>query len=183
MADPADFQRLLGDLMRLGTVASIDRTAGTCRVAIGDLETGDIPWLAARSGGTRIWSPPSIGEQVLVLCPEADTAAGLVVGSLSSDAHPAPADDESSLAEYADGARIGYDPVAHALTATLPAGATVTIDAAGGLTFKGNVRIDGDVDLQGKLTATGDVVADGKSLKQHRHKDVQPGSGVSGMPQ
>lgn len=39
------------------------------------------------------------------------------------------------------------------------------------------------VNLNGKMVATGDVVANGISLDNHKHKDVQPGSGSSGGPE
>jgi phage baseplate assembly protein V len=184
MADPADTQRLIGDLAREGVVVSVDHATGTARVQFADdLTTGDIPWLASRAGSTRTWSPPSPGEQVVVLAPEADTARGMIIGSLSSDDHPHPANDASTLTEYEDGARVGYDPVAHALTAILPGGATVRIDADGGLTIKGDVAVDGDIRSTGTITADTDVVGAGKSLKDHVHLGVQAGGAVSGKPQ
>jgi len=184
MADPADIQRLIGDLAREGTVVSVDLEAGTARVQFAeDLTTGDIPWLCTRNGRTRIWSPPSHGEQVLVLAPEADTARGIIIGSLSSDAHPHPANDDSTLTEYQDRARIGYDPKTHTLTAVLPAGATVRIDADGGLSFKGDVAVDGDIHATGTVTGDADVVGGGKSLKGHVHTKVQAGGAISGPPQ
>ena len=184
MATPADIQRLIGDLAREGVVVSVDHAAGTARVEFAEeLTTGDIPWLEGRAGSTRTWSPPAIGEQVLVLAPEADTARGIIIGSLSSDAHPHPANDGSTLTEYEDGARIGYDPDAHALTAILPGAATVRIDADGGLFLTGPVTVDGDITSTGTITADADVVGAGKSLKNHVHLGVQPGSAVSGKPQ
>lgn len=182
MADPADLQRLLGDLAREGTVVSVDHASGTCRVAIGALVTGDIPWLAHRAGETRLWSPPSIGEQVAVLAPEADTARAIVIGSLSSDANPAPAGDASIALVFGDGARLSYDPDAHRLEIALPAGATVRIDAESAH-IAADVTIDGDVDVQGTITASADVVGAGKSLKGHKHTGVQTGGGISGAPQ
>ncbi len=184
MADPADIQRLIGDLAREGTVVSVDHATGSARVRFADdLTTGDIPWLAARAGATRTWSPPSVGEQVVVLAPEADTARGMIIGSLSSDAHTHPASDGSSLTEYEDGARVGYDPATHALTAVLPGGATVRIEAGGGLTIKGDVTVDGDIRSNGTITAETDVVGAGKSLKGHVHLGVQAGGALSGKPQ
>ena len=181
--DPRDTQRLIGDLAREGTIASVDLENGTCTVQIADeLTTGDIPWLCSRVGKTRVWSPPSVGEQVLVLAPEADTERGIVIGSLSSDAHPHPANDGSTLIEFEDGARIYYDPAAHQLAYELPAGATATITAET-VRLLANVRIEGDVDLVGKLSASDDVVAAGKSLKDHRHTNVQAGGAISGPPQ
>lgn len=179
----ADTQRLIGDLIREGVVASVDLDAGTARVAFAEeLTTGDIPWLALRAGSTRTWSPPAVGEQVVVLAPEADTARGIIIGSLSSDTNPNPASDTSTLTEYKDGARIGYDPASHALTAVLPSGATVRIDAGGGLTLKGDVTVDGDIRSTGTITADTDVVGGGKSLKSHTHGGVQSGGAFSGPP-
>ena len=188
MADPADIQRLLGDLARLGTIDSVDTAAGTARVRIGELVTGDIPWLATRAGATRTWSPPSKGEQVLVLSPEGDLAGGLIVGALSSDAHPAPASDGSTLTEYEDHARIGYDPAAHTLTADLPEGATVILNASGGIRIKGDVEIEGGLSLSGQLYAQQaihsdeDVSAGTVSLQHHVHDKVQAGAAKSGTP-
>ncbi len=184
MVEHADTQRLVGDLAREGVVVSVDRAAGTARVQLADeLTTGDIPWLAGRAGSTRTWSPPAIGEQVMVLAPEGDTARGVIIGSLSSDAHPNPANDASTLTEYEDGARIGYNPETHALIAILPAGATVRIDADGGLSLKGDMTVDGDIKSTGTITADTDVIVAGKSLKNHVHIGVQAGGALSGKLQ
>lgn len=180
MADPADIQRLIGDLAREGTVVSVDLDAGTARVQFSDdLTTGDIPWLCGRAGKTRVWSPPSVGEQVAVLCPEADTARGILIGSLSSDAHPHAAQDGSTRIDFEDGSWFGYDPGSGDLTGVVVGKVTIT---AAGLRLVGPVAIEGDVDLQGTMIATGDVVAAGKSLKTHTHTGVQPGAAFSGPP-
>ena len=163
---------------------SIDRAAGTARVEFGDnFVSGDIPWLAPRAGKTRIWSPPSVGECVLVLAPEADATRAIIVGSLSSSANPHPAQDGSTLAEFEDGATISYDPESHALMAYLPDDATVMVVARGGLHFTGDVTVDGDIHSTGTVTGDADVVGAGKSLKGHLHKNVQAGAALSGPPQ
>ena len=183
MADPADIQRLIGDLAREGTVVSVDLDAGTVRVEFADdLTTGDIPWLCGRAGKTRVWSPPTPGEQVTVLCPEGDTARGIVIGSLSSDAHPHAASDGSTRIDFEDGTWIGYDPGTRELTAILGTDGKITIVAPGGIRLTGPVTIEGDIDLQGGMNATGDVVAAGKSLKTHTHTGVQAGGAFSGPP-
>ncbi len=176
MTTPADTLRLLGDLAREGVVESVNLSAGTARVRFGDLITGDIPWLSPRAGKTRIYAAPSIGEQVVVLSPEGRTSAAIIIGSLSSDQHPHPADDESVVLEFEDGAWLGYDPVEHSLIARLPAGSFVQV-TADDIYLRGNVHVDG------QITATGDVVGAGKSLKGHVHLNVQPGQGLSGKPQ
>lgn len=50
--------------------------------------------------------------------------------------------------------------------------------------WEGDIIITGDVEIKGNLTVTGgDVVADGVSLKHHRHQEVSPGAGLSGEPE
>lgn len=184
MADPADIQRLVGDLFREGLVASVDHATGTCTVEFADdLTTGDIPFLSPRMGGVRIWLPPSIGEQVLVAAPEGDAARGLVIGSLASDARPHIGRTQGVLVDFGDGAMFGYDPVEHSLTIVLPSDGKAAIVANGGLSIKGPVTIDGAVEVTGKLTASEDVVGGGKSLKSHLHTKVQAGAAISGPPQ
>lgn len=177
MARTIDPDAAAGEILRLGTIASVDHANATCTVECGDMLTGDIPWIAQRAGKVRHWSPPAIGEQCLLLAPEGDLAAGLAVVGLYSDACPPPsANPDIVLVEYDDGAVISYDQATHALTAILPAGATARIEADGGIAIRGDVTIDGDV------TVSGDVVADGISLRSHRHGDVQGGTAQSGGP-
>lgn len=180
----SDFQRLLGDLIREGLVVSVDRDAGTARVELADdLTTGEIPWLAPRVGKTRIWSPPSEGESVLVLAPEADINRGIIIGSLSNRANPHAANDRSTLALFEDEARIGYDPVGHHLSIILPVSATIEIVADGGASLKGDLDVDGVIRSTKTIIAEQDVVGGGKSLKGHLHTMVQPGKAVSGPPE
>ncbi|HWJ69130.1 MAG TPA: phage baseplate assembly protein V [Sphingobium sp.] len=183
MSAKPDIQRLVGDIVRAGLIASVDHAARRCTVEIGDLETGPLPWLAFRAGRLRIWSPPSVGEQCVLICPEGDTNAGIVLLGLYCDAFDAPDSSPDIIKlEFEDGTAISYDMAAHTLTISLASGGTATIDAPGGITINGPVTINDDVTLNGKLTASDDVIADGKSLKGHMHSGVQPGSGQSGAP-
>ena len=166
--------RLIGDLIREGVV--IARNGALCRVRIGDIETPDIPWLAGRAGKATIWSPPSIGEQVIVLCGEGDLARAIVLPGLFSDVHPAPAADDSFHVTFDDGCWIGYDPAKGEAMVALGDGTRFEV-------APGKVRITADVEVTGKITATDDVIGGGKSLKDHKHTLVQPGQGVSGAPQ
>ncbi|MCW2391946.1 phage baseplate assembly protein V [Sphingobium sp. B11D3A] len=189
MRNPSDLEQMTGEVIQLGAIASVDPANATCTVAIGEITTGELPWLAQRAGGVRSWSPPTVGEQCVVLAPEGDLANGLVVLGLYSNAHPAPSTN-SDLVQLAlnDGAVIEYNQAAHALSATLPAGGTAQIEAPGGIAIKGNVAIEGDISLEGDismsgtLTAEQDVLADGKSLKSHRHSGVTAGAAQSGPP-
>lgn len=183
VSDLNDPRRLIGNLMRLGTIESLDLAQGTVRVRVGEIVTGDIPFAAPRAGAVRIWSPPSIGEQVMLFCPEGDVEAGVILGALFCDAHPAPTADASCLIDFPDGTRITYDPAGHKLSIAIGGGGAAEITAPGGLTLNADVRINGKLDATGKITSADDVIGGGKSLKGHKHLQVQPGSGVSGTPQ
>ena len=181
---PAD----LSELIRRGSVASVDLAAATCTVRYGNpddedggAETPPIRWLALRAGKTRSWSPPSVGEGAIVLAPDGQIAAAIALVGIPQDGFEAPGDTLAELVEYEDGARVGYDPVAHALTAILPAGASALVEAPQ-ITLRGDVTIEGNIALSGQMTATGDVTAGGVSLQSHKHDGVQPGGGQTGAP-
>lgn len=181
---PAD----LASVIRIGTVLEVDLAEARCVVRFGDpddpdpAQTGPIRWLTPRAGLTRVWSPPSVGEQVLLVCPDGQIGAAVALPGIVRDTFPPVGNSTAELIEFADGARITYDPEASALTAELPAGGTAEIIADGGITLRGDVTIVGNVSVSKKLTAAEDVVADGVSLKTHKHKDVQAGSALSGPP-
>lgn len=188
---PAD----IAALIRIGTIVSVDLEAARCVVRYGDPEddavaqTPPIRWLAMRAGQTRTWSPPSVGEQVLLLAPDGQIGAAVAVMGLVQDAFPPLSSTTAEMIEFADGARITYDAEAGELKAQLPAGATAEIDAPGGITLRGNVTIEGDVSITGTvdvsdtLTAANDVVADGISLTDHLHGLVKAGTEKSGKPE
>jgi phage baseplate assembly protein V len=90
-----------------------------------DCETPPIRWLALRAGKTRHWSPPSTGEEVVLLCPDGQIGSGGLLG-LNNDTAPrrAPTPNWSHTKTAPDRLR----PVTHALTALLE-GATATPEA------------------------------------------------------
>jgi phage baseplate assembly protein V len=191
---PEDIPADLATLVRIGTVTAVDLASARCTVRYGDPdddepgETPPIRWLTARAGATRVWSPPSIGEQVLLLSPGGQVGSAIALTGIVQDAFPALGSSEAEMIEFADGARITYDAQAGALTAILPAGATAEIEAPGGIILRGPVTIEGDVTIEGAVdvsetvTAADDVIAAGKSLKSHRHTAVAAGSSQSGPP-
>lgn len=125
-----DLIRRIENLVRAGTVAEVDLVGTRCRVQSGGLTTNWLSWYSTRSGAVRRWSPPTVGEQCIVLSPGGDTAGGLVIYGFSSDANPASGDQASvDSTTYSDGAVISYDQASHTLTATLPAGGSAEIVA------------------------------------------------------
>ena len=175
----AELDRKAEQAVRIGRVAELDAGAARVRVAIGDLTTAWLPWLAARAGADRAWSAPEPGEQVVVLTPAGRGEQAVVLAGLYAEAHPAPADAATvHRMVYADGAVIEYDRAAHALRALLPGGGTARIEAPGGVTIVGDLTVTGRIDAAGDVTAGGGV-----SLLEHRHTNVQTGGGLSGPPQ
>lgn len=182
--------RHLSNLIRLGAIAAVDLAAARVRVATGQLTTDWIPWVVHRAGTTVAWSAPSVGEQVLVLCPEGDPAGAVALCGLYSDAIPAPSSSAAqTVLVFHDGAILRYDADAHALDAVLPGGGKVNVTADGGitlngpLTVNGQTQINGDTTIQGKATASTDVVGGGISLKGHKHSGVQSGGALTGAAQ
>ncbi|MBK4725028.1 phage baseplate assembly protein V [Pantoea agglomerans] len=125
----SDTQRLLRNLIRIGTVASVNLADGTCRVDTGNNTTAWLQWLTARAGNTRSWNAPSVGEQVLVLCLGGELDTAFVLTGIYSDDNPAPSASADAMHwSFNDGAVIEYEPATGALSAT--GIKTATIEAA-----------------------------------------------------
>lgn len=178
--------RLIGDLVRVGVIDSVDLAAGKAIVSFGAQTTPPIDWLMA-VGDTTIWIPPTVGQQVAVICPEADPEQGFIVSGLPSSAMAPLFLGRKNAIRFSDGAEIRYDPDAGQLNVETPG--KVTLVAPGGVLIQGDTTIDGaveitgDVHTPGTITGDTDVVAAGKSGKGHKHTGVTAGSGVSGGPQ
>lgn len=164
------------DNLRLGTVFAVDLATRMAGVRIGGIDTPWIEFATARAGKTKIWLPPSIGEQVEVVLPDGDWEAAYIGRSLFSDANPAPSDKPGGLILFEDGSTVAYDPVAHHLEILLAQSAKAKLVAPDGF------EIIGDVTVNGKIEATGDVTSGAISLQNHKHSGVQAGSAQSGKP-
>lgn len=200
----------IAQIVRVGTVVGVDLPGALCEVEIGDpddesVTSAQVQWGVIRAGETIVWSPPSIGEQLLLFCPDGDIAQAVPFGALYSDEFPAPGDGAREFVRFADGAEIGYDPDSNHYDITLPDGATTELRSTGGvsiigdvsiegtldvtgniageasLSVEGNASVQGKADVQGEVTA-GDVIGGGKRLSTHTHTGVTSGSGTSGPP-
>ncbi|SFT96147.1 phage baseplate assembly protein V [Halomonas saccharevitans] len=206
----AELLRLIHNLVRLGTVAEVDHARARVRVATGEITTAWLPWLEARAGTTRTWSPPTVGEQVVVFAPGGDMVSAVVLAGLYRTQHPAPSGSADVFhAVMPDGAVLEYDHAASHLQATLPGSATLaaqgdvtvttpaalTATAGGGATLNADTVINGNLTLNGNFSQpggqtatiagdvafTGAVTSDGKDISaSHQHSGVQPGSGNTG---
>lgn len=155
----ADLERRLASVVRFATITAVDAGNATAQVTFGG-ETSSA-WLrfsSGRSGGARVWSPPVVGEQVVVFSPSGDTGQGVIVGSLPSAAFPPPS---------ADGGTFQID---------LP-GVSISVSGGGiSITSAAPVTITGD------LIVSGDVVAGGVSLIDHTHGGIVVGGAETQPP-
>ncbi|MDU3883900.1 MAG: phage baseplate assembly protein V, partial [Escherichia coli] len=127
--------RLLSNIIRTGIISEVDEKSWRVRVRSGELETGWLRWNTTRAGAFNVWLPPSPGEQVVIACIGGNPETAMIIGSLWSDANPAPGKSLKEIVVTApDGAVFRYDADAGALsatgvrTATIQAGTGVTLD-------------------------------------------------------
>ncbi|MFE8348658.1 MAG: phage baseplate assembly protein V, partial [Xylella fastidiosa subsp. multiplex] len=89
-------------------VAELDPATACVRIEAGELLTGWLPVMASRAGADRSWWLPHLGEQVIALCPNGDSALGIVLpGSLYQETFPAPSNTaHQPCLLFGDGTRI-----------------------------------------------------------------------------
>ena len=172
-------QRLLHNLIRVGTIHSVDHGGpgkpALVRVSLGELVTDWRPYHEARAGGTTTWSPPTVGEQATVLSPSGDIGAAVVIVGLNSTGKPAPSNDPNkTVTRHADGAVIEYDHAAHSLTATLPGGGTATLVAPSSVTIDSpQVTMTGHCLVKGSLVYQGGMRGSGVAAGASGAADIQ----------
>lgn len=165
----ADLLRRFENLIRIGSVFAVQHASPPrVRVRSGAgpsaIETTWLPWLAGRAGDTRDWNPPTVGEQVVVLCPGGEATLGVVLCALNSDGIAPPDNSPSThVTQYPDGARVSYDHATSHLeisgikTLTVVASDKVLVDVpetefTGNVTIGGNLLVKGWAKVMGLLT-------------------------------
>ena len=207
--DNFDIQRLVRNLIRIGTVSELDLERGRCRVATGGTLTDWLNWLTGRAGDARSWWAPSIGEQVLVLSLGGELETAFVLPGVFSDAHPAPsASAQAAHIAFPDGAVLEYEPAIGALkavgikSATIEAAERITLTApnitciaSGKITLDapevectqqlttGTIAIHQGGSMTGDLNHTGgSISSNGIVVHTHTHGGVQNGGGQTDKP-
>lgn len=203
-----ELSRQMSNLVRIGKVSQLDPATARVKVSVSGLETDWLPWSAGRAGNTRQWSPPRIGEQVVLASPYGDLGQAVVIGSLFSDEKPAPAssaDQETTV--FPDGSTVDYNSATNTLTLTVAgngnvvvnckvaqvvAETSVTVDTpettlTGNLTIAGNLTMGGGsstATVNGSLHVVGpDFTHNGTNVgDDHRHSGIQPGGSNTGSP-
>ena len=179
----AEIYRLLMNLIRVGTVISVDYVQYVARVKVGKNETDWIRWGTPRAGDAQTWWAPSVGEQVVIMSPGGDLENAFIAYSLySNDALPPDTSQTSHVIAYPDGAKDSYDPASGMKrtegikNALLQASGTATLNLAR-LIINAEVVINGEVVQGGGPMSSNGIVVD-----SHRHQGVQSGSATSGGP-
>ena len=135
-----DLGRRLANIIRLGTISSIDHKKALARVKIGNLETNWLPWVTANSGNNKNWNPPEIEEQVMILSPGGELDQGIILPSIYRNNAPADSADIQTII-YKDGSKISFNQT----------NGNFDLDIKGSATIKvvGSISLIGEVNLGG----------------------------------
>ncbi|WP_303828877.1 phage baseplate assembly protein V [Asticcacaulis taihuensis] len=155
-----DIGLLIGDIIRKGVIETVDLASGEATVKVGEVISPPLPWCEA-AGAISTWCPPSVGEQVIVLCMEADIESGVILRGLRTDTFPVPATGSRAFLKMPDGATFDYDYQGNAFVITLPG--SIKLVAPAGLEIEADVKITGDMDLTGDTKLTGKLDLSGKA--------------------
>lgn len=140
--DLAELSRLLENLLRIGTIQSVDHAAQRVRVQSGRLTTQWLRWVEARAGDTTTWNPPTLGEQCLILSPSGAVENGIVLVGIPSAVIDTPSHSpDKHVIKFPDGAVFSYDHAASHLeitgikTLNVVAAETMRFEAGQSVTF------------------------------------------------
>lgn len=163
--------RRIGNTVRIGTVSEFDPAQGV-RVDLGELVTDWLPIGQRRAGKQRSWNPLDIGEQVVIAAPGGEISQGVIVCTLSQDAHPANGAKAGLWREtFDDGTQIEYDQDTGALRADVTGTGSIVLHIGGStLTLRdGQATLTtSDVVVQSpQTTFTGKVVVQGQLTFQN----------------
>lgn len=162
----------LKNLIRIGTVSSINYMQGKLRVCFEDQDsivTDELPMLSFE------YEMPNIGEPVLCLFLGNGITKGFCLGRYYYDSNlpiPSGSGENIYFKQFVKDAYMKYDKSSK----------TFTISAAN-IVFDGNVQINGTLNVSGSATIgetatiSGDATINGRSFMGHTHSGIYPGSG------
>ena len=125
-----DMERRIASMIRYGKIIEVNHSTKKVRIKSGEIETDWLRWPAGSANSRkRLWNPPTVGEQVCMLAPTGDLRQATFIPGMYQDDYDAPSDDpDEDLAEYSDGAVIGYNVSTHKLTANLQSDTRLIMD-------------------------------------------------------
>lgn len=202
--DIIELSRMVENLIRIGTIHSVDHAAVRVRVQLGKLTTEWLRWFEHRAGQTTTWDPPTVGEQCMVFSPSGELANGIVLVGIDSGSIQPPSHNENKhVTRFADDAVISYDHAEHHLeisgitTCCVIASESITFDTplthcTGKLTvdqlltYGNGINGTGGDNLNvitGQFTHNGgNLSSNGIVLHTHLHEGVISGGDITGVP-
>ncbi|WP_439235212.1 phage baseplate assembly protein V [Lonepinella koalarum] len=152
-----------------GIVSAVDSQAHKVRCqipALENLETAWLPFLTQNSGGNQFYCLPDVGELVAILL-DARGEDGCVLGTFYNEQDPPPTSNGNLwVKKFNNGTIIQHDR--HSGDLTIHTTGKVIVNNCDVIVNNGNVNVN-----------SGDVVADGISLKHHKHQEQGDGNPTS----
>ncbi len=174
-----DLARRMANLIRVGTVAEIDYENARAKVKIGDLETAFLPWITEEAGENVNWKAVQIGEQVVVLSPNGELDAGIILKSLYQSSATAPSNFENIQKKvFKDGSVVEYDTENKFFKCDLKGDADikiagkVNIEASTAIVKAPVITLDGNTTVNGNLSGVGNVALGGGGVGVARIGDA-----------
>jgi phage baseplate assembly protein V len=172
---------VIDNLIQIGTIVNVDPSnRALVRVKLFDRTTDWLPYKMIVNSHIRVWTPPKVDEQVIVLAPFGEGDDGIVLGGIYNKSlkEPTAANDHTSVVEFSDGTLIAYDVTAKSLT--IDASGSVSVTAPSGITVTANTAITGNVTITGNLSVSGTITDEKGSLTSHVHSGVMSGGSNTG---
>jgi len=168
----AQLKREIAGMVKVGTVEETDAQKGY-RLNFGADENGQAklsPWLPHPEAGgkAKSWFPLSKGQVVAMMTPPGDPRQGFLLRDGFTDSYAQPSQKlDENVFEYGDVRFEIREGLVH-----LKVGATeITVTAD-------KIAIKGSTDFEGEYVRHKATPID----RTHVHRNVQPGSGVTGAP-
>lgn len=159
-----------GNFVEIGTVVGVDLSnRALVRVQLFDRVSAWMPYQSISNKFIKVWIPPQVGEQVIVVLPFAEANGGIAIGSIFNKGckEPDGANDHTAIVEFSDGTRIVYDMQTHDLS----------LSTLGAINMAATQGVHIDADLYVSKTITDEK----GSVTDHRHKDVASGNSLTGL--
>lgn len=188
----AEINRRIDNLIRFGLIAEVDHANAKARVKCGQILTSFLPFITLRAGTTKTWSPPTVGEQCVILASSGELTTACILVGLYTQNSPSHSPDVHVI-EFPDGAKIEYNQTTGRLnvvgikSAFINASEQIEIfcpivkikgdvDIDGSISASGTCTTKGDIITQGNVTAKGDIKGGSTSLQNHVHQEQGDGN-------
>lgn len=185
----SEVKRILNNLFHWGVVVELDSSGTRYRVRVREsIETGFLPCFSGPSSKDIVHFPLSIGDQVMIVCPNGDFEQGVILGSVAKKGIDTLAETIKISSE--DGTSITLNKKEKVLDITLGSDSRLNINSSKVVKIKGDLELDGslsvkatkltgDLEVNGSIKSTGDIETQGVSLSKHVHTSGKEGTPTS----